>query len=42
MLDSAAGTNRRQSIDVPGTGPAVARSFDRWGRPAAPVNDPGE
>jgi hypothetical protein len=34
LLASVAGTSRRLTIDVPGSGPAVARSYDVHGRPA--------
>ncbi|MBW6440273.1 hypothetical protein KZ829_41780 [Actinoplanes hulinensis] len=41
LLSSVARTSRRMTIDVPGTGPAVARSYDNHGRPAATTGGRG-
>jgi hypothetical protein len=41
LLSSAARTSRRMTIDVPGTGPAVARSYDIHGRPSVTAGGRG-
>ncbi|GAA0463923.1 hypothetical protein Aca07nite_60190 [Actinoplanes capillaceus] len=41
LLSSVARTSRRMTFDVPGTGPAVARSYDSHGRPAGTTGGRG-